>query len=67
MENQVIHAIVNAELGIRAEVKTHRKGFLVAVFDTDAEKYFPSMVIVPKLETAIAKAKHAASHFEVAV
>ena len=66
MENELIYAVVNAELGIRAEVKTHKLGYFVAVYDLDAEQYFPAMVIVPKLETAIAKADHAASKFEVA-
>jgi hypothetical protein len=61
METQLVHAIINAELGIRVEVKTHNKGYLVAVFDTDAEKYFPSMIIVPKLETALEKAIKAAA------
>lgn len=66
MENQVIQAIVDAEAGIRVEVKTHKKGFLVAVFDMDAEKYFPAMAIFPELARAMKEAYKAAGKFEVA-
>jgi hypothetical protein len=60
MENQLIHAIVNAESRVTIEVKTHKLGFMVAVKDIDAGQYFPSMMIVPTLESALKAANKAA-------
>jgi hypothetical protein len=66
MQHELKHSVINAGLGVAAEVYTHNLGFLVKLKDTDADLYFPEMVIVPTLESAVKAANKAVSNFEVA-
>ncbi len=59
--SEVIATLENTEYGIIARVAKIDRGYSVTVYDTDAEAAFPSAIIYPEAERAIAKAKEVAA------
>lgn len=49
----------NEEMGIEAQVTKTSRGFLLRLFDVDAEEYYPIKKFFPEEEAAVKAAKEA--------